>query len=113
MASGRPEHFSSTVRGICEGGRWLRGRMLDFRSRGPGFESLGHRSVGLAASGLTLALAPEVGNPTHLRPPIQNIKNSKLGQFNEICIYMIGLKIHKTKNEICEVLHCCHQLFQG
>ena len=39
--------------------------MLDFRSRGPGFESLGHRSVGV--SRLTLALVLEVGNPTHLR----------------------------------------------
>ena len=49
-----------------EGGQRLRGRILDFGSRGPGFESLGHRSVGV--SRLALALALEVGNPTHLRP---------------------------------------------
>ena len=41
--------------------------MLDFGSRGPGFESLGHRSVGV--SRLTLAPALEVGDPTHFRSP--------------------------------------------
>ena len=44
---------------------WLRGRMLDFRSGGSGFETLGHQSVGI--SRLTLALALEVGNLAHLR----------------------------------------------
>ena len=61
---------------------WLRGRMLDCKSRCPGFESLGHRSVGV--SRLTLALALEVGNPTHLRPRINitQICNTRTIQSN-------------------------------
>ena len=60
----------------------LRGRMLDFRSRGPGFESLGHRSVGV--SRVTLALALEVGNPTHLRSLYISRNSITPGQFNQI-----------------------------
>ena len=62
--------------------RWLRGRMLDYKSRGPGFESPGHRSVGV--SRLTLALALEVGNPTRLRSRIHitQIQNTRPIQSN-------------------------------
>ena len=83
----------------CSGECWLEGRMLDFRSRGPGFESLGHRSVGV--SRLTIALALEVGNPPTSAPHIYH-KNYKPGQFNQI--YFIGLHVHKThtKKNICD-----------
>ena len=75
-------------------GRWLRDRMLDYKSRG--FESLGGRSVGV--SRLTLALALEVGNPTHLRSLYISHKSITPGQFNQILL--IGLKNHNTNNNL-------------
>ena len=69
--------------------------MLDFRSKGPGFESLGYRSVGL--SRLTLALALEVGSLTRLRSPYipQKFKARPMQMK-----YMIGLNTHKTKQNV-------------
>ena len=72
--------------------------MLDFKSRGPGFESLGYRSVGV--SRLTLALALEVGNPTHLRSPYI-LQKSKARPIQ--MKYMIGLNIHKQTNKTREL----------
>ena len=68
--------------------------VIDFRSKGPGFESLGYRSVGV--SRLTLALALEVGSPTRLRSSyIPQKFTARPMQMK----YMLGLHTHKTKTK--------------
>ena len=56
--------------------------MLDFRSKGPGLETRGYRTVGV--SRLILALALEVGSPTRLRSPIHTAKIQSQANANKI-----------------------------
>ena len=75
--------------------------ILDFRSKGPGFESLGYRSV--RVSRLTLALALEVGSPTRLRSPyIPQKFEARPMQIK----YMLGLNTHKNKLSLCSYAPC-------